>query len=311
MLLLLLPIRGCLSPRTAAAPAGSESEGGLLIVRGRAALGVGLLRVLGVLQATPDGDQRLANRFPAGLSSVEARDSRREMNRNAGGRPCCGVVLRGLALAARRAVAVASGPSCRNGAFPLRWPEANQAPSMHGRLGVRYLRAALASRTRLRGVGTRCLASRDGQESSTGGGGSARWHPGAVVDSAATVHASVCLGPFSVILGGVTVEEGAVIEAHCVIGPDVVVGREAVIKSHVSLSHCTLANNVVVWSGVRVGQDGFGFHPAPSPAVASCEAGSTDVTKKKQEWRVVIGAHVEVGANCTIDRGSWRDTTLG
>jgi len=26
---------------------------------------------------------------------------------------------------------------------------------------------------------------------------------------------------------------------------------------------------------------------------------------------VVIGAHSEIGANCTIDRGSWRDTSLG
>lgn len=26
---------------------------------------------------------------------------------------------------------------------------------------------------------------------------------------------------------------------------------------------------------------------------------------------MLIGAHVEIGANCTIDRGSWRDTSIG
>ena len=30
-----------------------------------------------------------------------------------------------------------------------------------------------------------------------------------------------------------------------------------------------------------------------------------------QALRVQVGEHSEIGANCTIDRGSWRDTTLG
>ena len=45
------------------------------------------------------------------------------------------------------------------------------AAEVHGRGGRRGVVAVSSSpRTHLRGVGTRCLASRDGQESSTGGG---------------------------------------------------------------------------------------------------------------------------------------------
>lgn len=35
------------------------------------------------------------------------------------------------------------------------------------------------------------------------------------------------------------------------------------------------------------------------------------VVKKPQELHVKIGNHVEIGANTCIDRGSWRDTTIG
>lgn len=46
-------------------------------------------------------------------------------------------------------------------------------------------------------------------------------------------------------------------------------------------------------------QDGFGFQPD--------ERGHA---KKPQELRVVIGDDVEIGANTTIDRGSWRNTEI-
>jgi hypothetical protein len=71
-----------------------------------------------------------------------------------------------------------------------------------------------------------------------------------------------------------------------------------------------LENNVVLWPGVRIGQDGFGFHPAP-PTTKGAALGGGQVHKKPQELRVRIGAHVEIGANSTIDRGSWRDTCIG
>jgi serine acetyltransferase len=208
-------------------------------------------------------------------------------------------------------------------------------------------------------------------------------HSTAVLDAAAHVHATARIGAYAVILAGVEIQEGVVVESHCSIGPDVVVGRNTRIRSHASLSHCTLEDNVVLWNGVRVGQDGFGFHPAAeqgekgtgegvdatSPQVAKkpqvgimqkscmqscpkhtgamlfaidtsmCEIRSSAEYEGQQrtsmlfraregsacptlassflgicalqECRVLIGAHAEIGANSTIDRGSWRDTSVG
>uniref|UniRef100_A0A7S3CV20 Uncharacterized protein n=1 Tax=Palpitomonas bilix TaxID=652834 RepID=A0A7S3CV20_9EUKA len=48
-------------------------------------------------------------------------------------------------------------------------------------------------------------------------------------------------------------------------------------------------------------QDGFGWIP-PS------QAGTSLPLKKPQTLRVVIGSDVDIGALCTIARGSWRDT---
>ena len=135
-------------------------------------------------------------------------------------------------------------------------------------------------------------------------------HEAALVDSSAVVHETAVIGPFTTVLAGVKIEEGAIVGSNCEIGPDVIVGRQVLIKSHVSLSHCTLENNVVLWPGVRIGQDGFGFHPAP-PTTKGAALGGGQVHKKPQELRVRIGAHVEIGANSTIDRGSWRDTCIG
>jgi hypothetical protein len=85
-------------------------------------------------------------------------------------------------------------------------------------------------------------------------------HATALVDGSARVHDTARVGPYAVILEGVTVGAGSVIEGHCVIGPHVVVGPQCRISSHVTVSHATLEDHVVLWPGVRIGQDGFGIH---------------------------------------------------
>jgi UDP-3-O-[3-hydroxymyristoyl] glucosamine N-acyltransferase len=57
---------------------------------------------------------------------------------------------------------------------------------------------------------------------------------------------------------------------------------------------------VTIYTGARIGQDGFGF--------ASDRSGHTRVP---QVGRVIIGDDVEVGANSTIDRGAGPDTVIG
>ncbi|MEP5701452.1 MAG: UDP-3-O-(3-hydroxymyristoyl)glucosamine N-acyltransferase, partial [Sneathiella sp.] len=57
---------------------------------------------------------------------------------------------------------------------------------------------------------------------------------------------------------------------------------------------------VKIYSGVRIGEDGFGFAPDPAGHI-----------KIPQLGRVIIGSNVEIGANTTIDRGAGPDTIVG
>jgi UDP-3-O-[3-hydroxymyristoyl] glucosamine N-acyltransferase len=61
-----------------------------------------------------------------------------------------------------------------------------------------------------------------------------------------------------------------------------------------------LGARVYIYSGARIGQEGFGF--------ASIKGGFLSVP---QLGRVIIEDDVEVGANTTIDRGSSQDTVIG
>ena len=132
------------------------------------------------------------------------------------------------------------------------------------------------------------------------------WGEANGVSAAAHVHPTARLEP------GVVIEPGAVIGAHAeigtgtvigaaaVIGHDVRIGRNCHIAPQVTLIHCLLGNRVIVHSGTRIGQDGFGFAMGPKGH-----------QKVPQIGRVVIQDDVEIGANCTIDRGANRDTVVG
>ncbi|XP_052200993.1 probable UDP-3-O-acylglucosamine N-acyltransferase 2, mitochondrial [Diospyros lotus] len=129
-----------------------------------------------------------------------------------------------------------------------------------------------------------------------------KWHNGG-----GTFHKSACIDATALIEIGAVVHPKAVISANAqigsgaIIGPAVTVGQSTKIGYNVALSNCTIGDSCVIHNGVCIGQDGFGFFLD--------EHG--DMVKKPQLLKVLIGHHVEIGANSCIDRGSWRDTTIG
>ncbi len=62
----------------------------------------------------------------------------------------------------------------------------------------------------------------------------------------------------------------------------------------------TIGSRVIVHSNTTIGSDGYGFAPDGSR-----------YQKIPQIGTVVIGDDVEIGANCTIDRGALAATTIG
>ncbi|MFM7801456.1 MAG: UDP-3-O-(3-hydroxymyristoyl)glucosamine N-acyltransferase, partial [Limnohabitans sp.] len=107
-------------------------------------------------------------------------------------------------------------------------------------------------------------------------------HPTAVVDPTAVIHPSARIGPLCVVEGGVRIGEGSW------------------LKSRVTVSSfCEIGNHCTLHSGVVVGADGFGFALEDQRWI-----------KIEQLGKVVIGNHVEIGANSCIDRGALGDTVL-
>lgn len=126
-------------------------------------------------------------------------------------------------------------------------------------------------------------------------------HPTAVLGSEVNIGSGVSIGPYVVIDDGVTIGSGSVIGAHVTIGPGTTLGSRVRLHPHVVLyGDIRLGDEVVIYSGTVIGSDGFGYIT------------EDDVHYKIPHiGRVIIGNQVEIGANCTIDRGSIGDTVIG
>lgn len=126
-------------------------------------------------------------------------------------------------------------------------------------------------------------------------------HPTAVLGRGVRLGEDVSVAPYAVLEDGVTVGDRSRIGAHCVLGRGSAVGSDARLYPHVVLYEETvLGDRVIVHSGARLGTDGFGFTLVDG-----------EHAKIPQVGRSVIGDDVEIGANCTVDRGSLGDTLIG
>ena len=127
-------------------------------------------------------------------------------------------------------------------------------------------------------------------------------HSSAVIHSTAKLGKSVHIGPSVVVDRDCVVGDNCIIDPGTVLGPGIFLGNDCHIHSNVSLlAESFLGSNVIVHSGTVIGSDGFGFVP---------DAGG-EHRKIPQNGNVVIGDHVEIGANCTIDRAVTGSTKIG
>ena len=125
-------------------------------------------------------------------------------------------------------------------------------------------------------------------------------------ESSGLVHATARIDPSARIEGGaiigreVTIGPGTTIAAGAVIGYRSVIGSGSHIGPGATVMHALVGDRVIIHSGVRIGQDGFGF-----------AMGATGHVKVPQIGRVIIHDDVEIGANTTVDRGALNDTIIG
>ncbi|MBI5007194.1 MAG: UDP-3-O-(3-hydroxymyristoyl)glucosamine N-acyltransferase [Nitrosomonadales bacterium] len=125
-------------------------------------------------------------------------------------------------------------------------------------------------------------------------------HPSAVIGKGAQISPQAHIGPQVTVGEGAVIGAGTVVMAGCVIGDNTALGESTRLYPRVSVYHdCIIGNHVIVHSGAVIGSDGFGM---------AWENGRW--LKIPQIGRVLIGDHVEIGANTTIDRGALDDTVI-
>ncbi len=125
-------------------------------------------------------------------------------------------------------------------------------------------------------------------------------HPSAVIEQGAEVSPDAHIGANVWVGAGARIGAHSVVMAGCHIGEHAVLGEHNRLYPNVSVYHgCELGNHVILHSGVVIGADGFGI---------AWDEGRW--LKIPQIGRVIIGDHVEIGANTTIDRGALDDTVI-
>ncbi|MGB1077739.1 MAG: UDP-3-O-(3-hydroxymyristoyl)glucosamine N-acyltransferase [Bdellovibrionales bacterium] len=122
----------------------------------------------------------------------------------------------------------------------------------------------------------------------------------ALIDPSAQIAEGVSIDAGAIVKANAVIGEGSWIESNAVIGEGVEIGARCRIGVNATVSHALLKDDVRIYTGARIGQDGFGFAIDPMGHV-----------KVPQLGRVIINEHCEIGANTTIDRGAGPDTIIG
>jgi UDP-3-O-[3-hydroxymyristoyl] glucosamine N-acyltransferase len=126
-------------------------------------------------------------------------------------------------------------------------------------------------------------------------------HPTAFVHDDALIGDGCAIGPNvtvdagAVLADGVTLDAGVVIGAHARLGEGTRIFPNAVIYPRTQIGR-----HVRIHSGTVIGSDGFGYEAGPQGAEKIHHLG----------W-VEIEDHVEIGAQCAVDRGTLGATRIG
>lgn len=130
--------------------------------------------------------------------------------------------------------------------------------------------------------------------------------PSAGIDASARIADTAKIGENCFIGANVVIGENVVIGDNCLLEPNVVIargcrlGNNCRVGAGASISYSIIGDNCYIYTGARIGQDGFGF-----------QVMNGRHHRIPQVGRVIIGNDVEIGANTCIDRGALDDTVIG
>lgn len=107
--------------------------------------------------------------------------------------------------------------------------------------------------------------------------------------------------PSAVIEAGVVIGVSAVIHAQVYVGKRCVIGNRVILYPGVRvLDDCIVGDDSIIHANTVIGSDGFGY-----------QVSKTGMRKIPHIGIVQIGKHVEIGANCSLDRAMLDATIIG
>ena len=125
--------------------------------------------------------------------------------------------------------------------------------------------------------------------------------PQAIVSPIASIAEDACIHPGAVVMDGVQIGSGSVIFPNVTVMENVCIGENVTVYPNVTLYENTvIGNRSIIHAGAVLGAFGFGYKSDSGQHLLSPQLGN-----------VVIGEDVEIGANSTIDRGTYDSTTIG
>lgn len=121
------------------------------------------------------------------------------------------------------------------------------------------------------------------------------------VDKTAKIGSNVVIRSGVVIGADVVIGDGTEIGSNTVIQDNTIIGSNCILYPNVTLyNNLVLGNNIIIHSGSVIGSDGFGFVKEKQKII-----------KIPQVGNVIIENNVEIGSNCSIDRGTIGSTIIG
>ena len=128
------------------------------------------------------------------------------------------------------------------------------------------------------------------------------------IHSSASIHESVkipkdiTIGPNVVIEKGVKFGKGVHLMANVIIEHNATIGNNVRIHPSAVIGwNCQIGNDCIIMSNTVIGGEGFGF----------AQDEQFNHHRIPQTGNVILGDRVSVGANSTIDRGTYGATTIG
>ncbi len=119
--------------------------------------------------------------------------------------------------------------------------------------------------------------------------------PTAKIASSASIYPGAFVGDGAVIGARTRIMPNAVVMEHCQIGDDVTIFPNATLYENT-----IVGDRCIIHAGAVLGAYGFGYRTVQNQHQLVPQLGN-----------VVLGSDVEIGANTTIDRGTYDATTIG